>query len=359
MGNSPKVYRVAVIPGDGIGPSVVKATLEILDRAAQAHGFSLDFSLHEGGAGHFLKHGEPISEETIEACARAHAVIKGPVGLPQARRPDGTEGGLLGGTFRFIWNLYANVRPIRLWPGVGSPLKGVRPGEINYTIVRENTEGLYASRNSGVVREEAAVDSLLITRKGTKRVIEFAFHLARGRGEAPLDGKKRVTCVDKANVLRSMAFFREIFYQVAQDFTEIEADTLHADAAAQALVLEPKRFHVLVMENLLGDILSDLGGATVGGLGMCPSGNIGDKNALFEPLHGSAPDLADNNKANPLATILSGAMMLEWLGEKEAARAIEKAVERALTQRLITVEPQGTVAPGTREAASIIRDLLE
>lgn len=358
MGIPSRRYFIAVIPGDGIGPEVIDTTLEVLEALAKRFGFSLEFTFYEAGAAYFMKQGEPISKKAMEECATAHAVLKAPVGLPGARRPDGTEGGLLGGTFRFAWELYANVRPIRLWSGVFSPLKDKIPGFINYTVVRENIEGLYASRGCGVVKRGAAVDTMLITRDGTERVMRFAFQLAREKGTAPRDGKKRVTCIDKANVLRSMAFFREIFCQIAQEFPEIEAETLHADAAAQALILEPERFHVIVTENMLGDILSDLGGATVGGLGMCPSGNIGDDKALFEPVHGSAPELAGTNRANPLAAILSGGMMLNWLGEEKAAMAIEETVERSLSSRKIVVEPHGTVLPGTKEVAKILISLL-
>jgi isocitrate/isopropylmalate dehydrogenase len=262
-----RTYRVVVIAGDGIGPELTAAALEVLDAVQAARGdFALEIHHVDAGAGHYRQTGRNISEEGLAACAAADAVLKAPVGLPDVRHPDGTEAGLLGGTLRLGLDLYANVRPVRLWPGVQAPL-AFGPGQIDYVIVRENTEGLYASRGLGVANDWAASDVLLMTRPGVERIVRFAFELARRRNGAPSDGAHRVTCVDKANVLKSFAFFRRIFDEVAAAYPGVDAEHLHTDAAAQALVLEPTRFDVLVMENFVGDLLSDLGAATVGGWG--------------------------------------------------------------------------------------------
>ena len=230
-------------------------------------------------------------------------------------KPDGTEAGLLGGVLRKGLDLYANVRPIRLFPEVATALAGKRAGDIDYVIVRENTEGIYFSRGSGEVTPEGVKDTIVTTRVGTERIVRFAFELARTRNGAPQDGVKRVTCVDKSNVLRSFALFRQVFQEVGEQYPDIEKQCLYADAAAQALVLWPERFSVIVCENFLGDIFSDLGAATAGGLGFCGAANIGARHAMFETTHGSAPSLAGQNKANPIAQILAGAMMLNHLGE--------------------------------------------
>ena len=204
------------------------------------------------------------------------------MGLPDVRKPDGTEAGLLGGILRVGFDLYANVRPIRLFPNAATPLSGYEPDGIDYVIVRENTEGLYLSRGIGLVTPHAATDTLLLTAHGCERIARFAFQTAlkKQRG-APEDGRKRVTLVDKSNVLRSFAFFRRIFLDVAQEFPEVAAECLYVDSAAAALVGRPQHFQVIVTENLFGDILSDLGGATIGGLGMCPSANIGEHRVLL------------------------------------------------------------------------------
>ncbi len=308
---------------------------------------TLQYEEHEGGAGCYLKHGVNLQAESLEAFRHADSVLKAPVGLPEVRRPDGTEAGLLGGVLRNGLDTYANVRPVKLWPGVDAPLKA-QPGEIDYVIVRENTEGLYLSRGLGVGNDQAVADTMLMTRRGVERVCRFAFDLARKRSGAPGDGKVRVTCVDKSNVLRSMWFFRSIFQEVGEEYPDIEKDLLYSDAAAQALVQRPSRFDVLVMENFLGDLLSDLGGGTIGGLGMCPSGNIGAEASYFEPVHGSAPDIAGKGVANPISQILSAAMMLEHLNETAAAQMVNDAVWQALTSQDVVIQSNGQPRGGTK-----------
>lgn len=274
------------------------------------------------------------------------------------RHPDGTEAGVLGGILRTGLDAYANVRPVASTPGIAGALSG--GPIIDYVIVRENTEGLYASRGRGVGNDQAHVDQLLVTRLGTERIVRRAFMVAASRHGAPADGQRRVTCVDKANVLPSLAFFRRIFDEVAEEFRmshpEIVAEHRYVDACAAELVTNPGRFDVLVTENLLGDILSDLGAATVGGLGTCASGNLGDGAAYFEPVHGSAPDLAASpagpDAANPIAQIRSGAMLLDHLGEHEIAERVRIGVDAAALSH-------GGEAGCARFAQAVIAQLSE
>jgi isocitrate/isopropylmalate dehydrogenase len=231
-------------------------------------------------------------------------------------------------------------------------------GEIDYVIVRENTEGLYLSRGKGVGTSEAVSDTMMITRKGTQRVVRYAFELARRRNGAPQDHVKRVTCVDKANVLASFAFFRQIFDEVAAGYPDVQAEHLYADAAAQALVMHPQHFDVLVMENFLGDLLSDLGGGTTGGIGLLPSGNIGDDHAYFEPIHGSAPDIAGQDRASPISQVLTAALMLDHLDEPVAAGLLDRAVCQALETKRLVIDSNGQPVGGTKAAGETIAALV-
>ncbi|HLZ69162.1 MAG TPA: isocitrate/isopropylmalate family dehydrogenase [Dehalococcoidia bacterium] len=358
ISGSVRGYRVVLIAGDGIGPEVTGAAVPVLEAAAARFGCRLNLERHEAGAACYQRSGLAMSAETFAACRDADALLKGPVGLPGVRLPDGTEAGVLGGVLRNGLDLFANLRPIRLLDGVASPLAGRTSGSIDYAIVRENTEGLYAARGRGVATADAVADTMLITRRGCERVARFAFDLARAGSGAPRDGVRRVTCVDKANVLRGFAFFRAVVEAVSAEYPEVVFESRYADAAAQALVLEPDAFDVIVCENFLGDILSDLGGATVGGLGFCPSGNIGERGAYFEPIHGSAPGLAGSDRANPLATILAGAMLLDRLGEFDAAGAVRAATTSALRDGAVRVQRDGTLASGCRAAGETIARLI-
>jgi 3-isopropylmalate dehydrogenase len=261
-------------------------------------------------------------------------------------------------------NLYAAVRPVKLYPGVTSPLRSADAG-IDLVILRENLEGLFASFGGGcLVNDQVATDTLVVTREGVRRVADFAFRLARRRRGRPLDGRKVVTCVDKANVFRSFAFFRKVFFEVAAAYPDITAEATYVDAMSLYLVQNPSAFDVLVMENQFGDILSDLGAGIVGGLGLAPSAEIGDEHALFQPSHGTAPQLAGRNVANPLAMILSAAMMLDWLGEghddraaTQAAQRIEAAVAKVLTQGKVRTPDLGGGSTTREVAEAVIQDL--
>ena len=355
-GNGQRAHRVTVIEGDGIGPELVAGALVVLEAAqARVGGFRLDLDYREGGAGLYQRSGYNLSDQSLQAIKASDALLKGPTGLPEVRRPDGTEAGALGGVLRTGLDVYANVRPVKLLPGVASALK-LRPGEVDYVIVRENTEGLYLSRGRGVGNDSAMVDTLMVTRKGTERVARFAFELARKRSGAPSDGVRRVTCVDKSNVLASYAFFRRVFDEVGEEYPDVEKQHLYGDAAAQALVMRPGSFDVLVMENFMGDLLSDLGGGTVGGIGLCPSANTGDAHAYFEPIHGSAPGLAGQDRANPISQVLTLAMMLDHLGEEEAAGVVRQAVWRALETGALSVAANGQPEGGTRRAAQVVAE---
>ncbi len=309
--------QIALLPGDGIGPEVIEAAVNVI-HALPALDF--DFKSFPCGAGEYLANGDPLPQATIEGCRAADAILLGAMGLPNIRWADGREMAPQI-DLREILDLYAGVRPTRIFNPAHSPLKSPK---IDYVLVRESTEGLFSTRLRPRDRAaQEARDEMLITRKGSERLFRFSFELARSR-------RKKLTLVDKANVLPSMAFFREVFDEIASEYPDVETERFYVDAMALYLVQRPQSFDVLVTENMFGDILSDLAAATVGGMGMAPSADIGDRHAVFQPAHGSAPDIAGQGKANPIATILSVAMMLDWFGEPAAAR-IRKAVETVLS----------------------------
>lgn len=326
---------IAVLPGDGIGREVIAATIKVLGAVQRrVGGFELALNEMEAGAELYRRTGDPLPLDVLKACGAADAVLLGAMGLPEVRYEDGREiAPQLD--LREKFELFAGVRPIRSIPGAPSPLADPRAHALDFVLIRESTEGLFAGRG-GLDREGdvLARDRMLITRKGCERLFRFTFDYALARKAAGKPGK--VTCVDKANVLGSMAFFREIFDEVGADYPEIEKEHAYVDATAMNMVKRPWDFDVMVTENLLGDILSDLGAGLVGGLGVAPSADIGIDRAVFQPCHGTAPDIMGQNKANPAAAILSGAMMLDWLGNRtgiegcrRAAALIDEAVSAA------------------------------
>ncbi|MEP7183836.1 MAG: isocitrate/isopropylmalate dehydrogenase family protein [Betaproteobacteria bacterium] len=327
-------YDICVLPGDGIGTEVTAAALPLLERLAHGAGFGFAFAEHPGGALHYKATGDALPDATFAAAERADAILFGAMGWPEIRYPDGTEiAPQLD--LRVRLDLYAGVRPARAVPGIPLPLADPRARNIDLVLVRESTEGLFASRGRGVVEDDReARDTMVITRAGSLRVHEFAFRLAERRRASGRPGN--VTCVDKANVFVSMAFFRKIFDEVAVRHPGIAARHHYVDATALDLVRKPWDFDVLVTENMYGDILSDQCAALVGGMGMAPSADVGDRHGLFQPCHGSAPDIAGQCKANPTAMILSAAMMLDWLAERHddprlatAAERLDRAVDAA------------------------------
>lgn len=312
-----KPFNIVVFEGDGIGPEIMRPTISILEHLQkQSSAYTLDFQVQPAGAAHYAKTGIALPEASLKAAGESDAILLSAMGLPDIRYPDGTEISPQI-ELRMAFDLYAGVRPVTVRDSKHCPI--IRPnGErIDFVIIRESTEGLFFSMGKGEVSHEEARETLCITRKTSEKLFDFAFGLARQRKEANL-GPGIVTCVDKANVFRAFAFFRSIFNERAQAFKDIEARNAYVDATALWMVQKPWIFDVLVTENMFGDILSDLGAGLMGGLGLAPSADIGDKQAVFQPCHGSAPDIAGKNCANPFAMILSGAMMLEWLGHRHS-----------------------------------------
>ena len=323
-----KSYTCAVLSGDGIGPEVVAAALEVL-RATEARLKDVRFELQEYsvGAAEYVKNGDPLPATTVARIKTCDAILLGAMGLPNVRWPNGVEM-TPQIDIRELLDLYNGVRPIRLYHTSHTPLKNFAAGEIDFVLIRENCEGLFTERLTP--REpgrDYETDTLKITRHGAERICRAAFKLAEKR-------RRHVTLVDKANVLPSMAFFRKVFDEVACEFPDVKTERVYVDAMALFLVQRPQRFDVIVTENMFGDILSDLAAGIVGGMGMAPSADLGDRHGLFQPSHGSAPDIAGKGIANPIATILSVAMMLDWLGHPETvrgARMINAAVEAVLS----------------------------
>ena len=352
-----KTFRIAVLPGDGIGPEVIAEGVAVL-RALEPGLDGVQFEMNEfaAGAGEYLRGGDPFPEETFEQCKQHDAILLGAMGLPDVRLPSGTEVAPQL-DLRERLDLYCGLRPIRLYHADHSPLKGYEAGEIDFAIVRENTEDLFSSRGGSFdPGAEVVEDTLHISRQGAERVLRAAFEEA-SRRDGPQRGSK-VTLVDKSNVLPSMAFFRGIFEQIRTEFPAIEAEAIYVDAAALYLVQRPRDFDVIVTENLFGDILSDLAAGLVGGMGMAPSGDIGDRHAVFQPSHGSAPDIAGKGLANPVATILSVAMMLEWLDHPQTQRAAT-VVRRAVSATLSDAKNQTADLGGnltTAEMGTAIRE---
>ncbi len=353
--------RIAVLPGDGIGTEVTEATLAVLEPLARRHGIGLHFDSLRAGAFCYRDTGTAMSEETFAAAARADAILLGAMGWPEIRAADGTEiAPQLD--LRFRLNLYAGVRPFRAIPGVPVALADPRARDIDLVIVRESTEGLFFSRDRGLVTHDMAEETLRMTRPVTEKLARFSFGLARRR--ATSRGRPGVvTLVDKANVFRAFAWMRGIFAEVATDFPDVANRSHYVDAMALDLVRRPWAFDVLPTENMFGDILSDLGAGLVGGMGFAPSADIGDTHAVFQPAHGTAPDIAGQGLANPTATLLSAAMMLEWLGARgagqgfsDAAVELEAAVDGAFAAGLRTPDIGG--GDGTAAVARAVVDRL-
>lgn len=361
-----ETLRIATIKGDGIGVDVTDATMAVVTAAeTRLGGFNIVFEEHLAGAGYFQETGRDISPEAERAVDALDAIFLGAIGLPAVRYADGTE---ISPHLRLReqFQLYAGVRPVKAYPNTPRRLSDPRAAEIDLVVLRESTEGLFysaaAHKRPTVANDDEVQDVLRITRPTTEKLHDFAFHLARRRKERGKGGS--VTCVDKANVFRSMAFFRKIFDERAAAFPDVKTGYNYVDAQALDLIRRPWEFDVLVMENMFGDILSDLAGGLVGGMGMAACAEIGDRHGLFQPAHGSAPDIMGKDLANPLAAILSGALMLDYLAERsgkgglaDAARLIEKAVESGFTQnRLRPVEFGGDM--GTRAVTSEVVALV-
>jgi tartrate dehydrogenase/decarboxylase/D-malate dehydrogenase len=332
-------HRIALYPGDGIGPDVTDAAVTVLKAVATRAGFGLDFERFDWGMAHFDRHGRVAPEDFLTTLGGFDAIFLGAVGWP-ARLPDHiTLTPLI--KLRQAFDLYACVRPARTFPGVEGPLRSADP--IDLVVVRENSEGEYVD-NGGVLAvdtpHEVALQTAVHTRRGVERILRFAFDLARTR-------RRRLAMITKSNAQRyAYVLWDRVLGELAPRFTDVAVEKLHIDAATLELVRRPQTFDVIVGSNLFGDILSDLTGGITGSLGLNPSANLNPERrfpSLFEPVHGSAPDIAGKGIANPTGAILSAAMMLEWLGEADATVAIRTAVERALAARNLTPDVGGTL----------------
>ncbi|WP_136440493.1 isocitrate/isopropylmalate dehydrogenase family protein [Pacificoceanicola onchidii] len=358
-----QTFEIAVFDGDGIGPEITAPTVKILERLAGASpDYALSFTAAPAGASLYAETGESLPDRSMEIARRADAILLSAMGLPDVRYPDGTEISPQI-DLRKALTLFAGVRPVSVRAGQRSPLNLPEGQSIDFVLIRESTEGLFFSQGNGEVTKDEARETLLITRDISEKLFRFAFSLAASR-KATGRGPGKVTCVDKANVFRAFAFFREIFDAEASQNPDLIADHAYVDAVALWMVQKPWAFDVLVTENMFGDILSDLGAGLMGGLGLAPSADIGLDHAVFQPCHGSAPDIAGQGLANPLAMILSAAMMLDWLGTKhlntalsaDAAR-IRDAVDRVVSDGQSLTRDLGGTA-GTEEAARAVADIL-
>ncbi len=337
-----KRYQVAVIGGDGIGPEVIAAALGPLEACAAKHGFALELERLPYGADHYLRTGETLPERAFEHLRDdVDAIYLGALGDPRVTGNEHARDILLG--LRFRLDLYINFRPVQLLHPDLTPLKAVRPPGIDFVIFRENTEGLYLGR--GRVEGDAHIAEEVNTIRGVSRIIRAAFEWAKAHG------KTHVTMSDKSNAVPAHHLWQRLFQEIAPAYPGIEAEHRYIDALAMELVRKPERFQVIVTNNLFGDILSDLGAALVGGLGIAASANLHPGRAgLFEPVHGSAPRHAGKGDADPVAAVLTGALMFEALGEPDAARALERAVREVVAGGVRTPDLGGTAT--TQEMAS-------
>jgi 3-isopropylmalate dehydrogenase len=356
-------FDIAILPGDGIGTEVIAPCLVVLQAAIDAAGggFELRFTEHAAGAREYQRSGEALPTDTMDACRSADAILLGAMGWPEVRYPDGTEiAPQLD--LRTELGLFAGVRPARLLPGISPVLADPRAAALDFVIIRESIEGLFALRDEGVVVDDAeARDTMVITRKVCEPLFDFSLEYTRSR--ARRGGRNQLTCVDKANVFASMAFFRKIFDERHARNPDVHANHAYVDATALNLVRRPWDFDVIVTENMFGDILSDLAAGLIGGMGFAPSADIGTNHAVFQPCHGSAPDIAGKGIANPTATFLSGAMMLDWLGDRHgctpanrAAEILRNAVDEAYRAGTRPFEVGGR--HGTEAIAMAVRDAI-
>jgi len=357
-------YSIAVFSGDGIGPEIMTPTLAILSvLATQSNAYSLKFTELPAGANHYAKTQESLPASSLAAAKEMDAILLSAMGLPTIRYEDGTEISPQI-ELRKALDLFAGVRPVRFFKGQNTPLQLDEDHDyVDIVLIRESTEGLFYSQGKGEVTADEATETLKITRATSEKLFKFAFALAKTRQQKK-QGLGKVTCVDKANVFRAFAFFREIFDAESKKHPSIEADHAYVDATALWMVQKPWVFDVMVTENMFGDILSDLGAGLMGGLGLAPSADIGEHYALFQPCHGSAPDIAGKDCANPFAMILSAAMMLDWLGEKHSnsaliddSKRLQDAVNTVVQQGKFTTQDIGGDS-STTEAANAVLQLL-
>jgi len=332
------MHRVAILPGDGIGPEVVDAALKVLNSLQEAYpNLRLEYVFGEAGLNCVDKYGTNLPAETLELLKGTEACLKGPMTTPEGAGSFVS----VAVTIRKTFDLYVNMRPCYNLPNVPAVKENV-----DLVVLRENTEGMYAAYEFEV-SPGVGVATRIITRRASKRIARFAFKLAMRR-------RRHVTCVHKGNILKlTDGIFKDAVFQVAREYPEVKVDDLHIDAMAMQLIKRPEAYDVIVTTNMFGDILSDEAAQVVGGIGLAAGANIGDNYAMFEPVHGSAPKYAGKNRANPIATIYAAGMMLDYLGESEAYRTLDKAVRDVLREgKVLTYDLGGS--SGTREVAEAI-----
>ncbi len=350
------MYKIGVIPGDGVGPEVIREGLKVIDSASKKAGFRYETVTYDFGGERYLKTGEVLPDSAFEEMKQLDAIYLGAVGHPQVK-PGILERGLLL-RLRFELDQYINLRPVILYPGVPTPLKDKKPEDIDFVVVRENTEGLYL----GIGRiekkgspEEVAVQEMVNTRKGVERCVRYAFELTKKRKK-----KMRLTLVDKANVLTfAHDLWQRVFYKVGEEYPDVEKDHAYVDACCMWFVKNPEWFDAIVTCNMFGDIITDLGAMIQGGMGVAAGGNINPEGvSMFEPIHGSAPKYTGKNVINPIATIVAGQMLLENLGEERGAKLIDGAVRKALSSGKIKGLSAGKMGLSTSEVGDLIAKFI-
>ena len=344
-------HKIGILPGDGIGPEVIAEARKALDAA----GVAVDAVEYDLGGARYLRTGEVLPDSVVDELAGLDAILLGAVGTPEVP-PGVLERGLLL-RLRFEFELYVNLRPVRLLPGAPTPLAGKGPDDIDMVVIRENTEGAYAGEGGFLrkgTRNEIATQGSVNTRLGAERCIRYAFDLARTRA------RKHLTLCHKTNVLTFAGdLWQRAFNDVAAEYADVSTAYVHVDAACLYMVESPERFDVVVTDNLFGDILTDLGAAIAGGMGLAASGNLNpprERPSLFEPVHGSAPDIAGTGKANPLAAVLSAGMLARFVGEETAADRIERAVGAVLSKMGGTTA--ATMGHSTAEVGDLVAEAL-
>ena len=327
-----KTYNIAVMPGDGTGPEVVAEGIKVLDAVSAVEGFGLDYTWYNMGGEHYMKTGEILPDHVVDELRKVDSIFLGAIGHPDVK-PGILEKGLLL-RLRFDLDQYINLRPVKLYEGVTTPIAGKGPEDINFVVVRENSEGLYSGAGGVLKRgtpDEVAVQDSINTRKGVERCIRYAFEYCRYR-----NNKKKITLCGKTNVLTyAFDLWERTFYEVAKEYPDIETDYAHVDAICMWMVKNPEWFDVIVTDNMFGDIITDLGAMIQGGMGIAAGGNINPEGvSMFEPIGGSAPRYTGKQVINPIAAICAAQLMLETLGEEKGAARIENAVKKALKENI-------------------------
>ncbi len=349
-------YKIGIIPGDGVGPEVIREGLKVLKSAGEKFGIKYDFVNYDFGGERYLKTGEVLPDSTLKEFKQLDAILLGAVGHPEVKTGILEQGLLL--KIRFGLDQYINLRPVKLFPGVDTPLANKKPEDIDYCVVRENTEGAYCGSGGFFKKgtsDEIAIQESINTKKGVERCVRYAYELTKGRNK-----KKELTLSDKANVLTFEGdLWRRTFRQVGKEYPEIKQNFALVDATCMWMVKNPEWFDVIVTSNLFGDIITDLAAVTQGGMGIAAGANINPEGvSMFEPIHGSAPKYTGKNVICPLATIAAGAMMLKILGEEEAAKTIEKAIMKLTGEGRIKSLQAGRMGLSTEEVGDLVAKFI-